>query len=86
MITKLLCRTKDALIAVAQDVLSVGGFWVVDGQTKTGKLIEDWHAEDQARRDLEQLLEIVGAKEFKYNGDVMQFTVEGSFKRQEVEK
>jgi len=34
------------MLAVAQDVISLGGFWVIDGQTKTGKLLDEWHREE----------------------------------------
>lgn len=36
-----IATAKDLLCAIAQDILSMGGFWVVDGQTKTGQLIEE---------------------------------------------
>lgn len=49
-------KTKDISGAICLDVLSMGGFWVVNGQTKTGEVLdslaeeEDWKDFVESRR------------------------------------
>ena len=52
-----ICRTRDLLCAVAQDILSMGGFWVVNGQSKTGELLDEWQIEEQLEPYSQQLLD-----------------------------
>ena len=47
-------KTKDISCAICLDVLSMGGFWVVNGQTKTGEVL-DALAEEEEWKDFVEL-------------------------------
>lgn len=52
-----ICRGRDLMLAVTQDIISMGGYWIVNGQTKTGELLDAWRLEEQLEPYSQDLLD-----------------------------